>query len=95
MRLLAAEALREVAGRTGDSELGRTFAAVMENERQWRLMGGQALRGEFPVRKVLAEAIGKLQARQVPLDSYVPAALSVYPREFSIPAPPKGTSAPR
>jgi len=86
LRLLAAEALRDVAGRTGDAELGRTFAAVIEKELQWRLLPGAMLRGEFPVRKVLAEAIEKLQARKVPLDSYVPTALTVYPREFTFPA---------
>jgi hypothetical protein len=86
MRLLAAEALRDVAGRTGDTELGRTFAELIEKELQWRPLPGSKSRGEFPVRKVLAEAIGKLQKRKVPLDSYVPAAVTAYPQEFTFPA---------
>jgi hypothetical protein len=87
MRLLAVEGLSNLAGQAQDNEeareLGRVFAQVLWEDPQWRPLSGKGkLAGEYPVRKVAATAIKKLQQRGVRMESYVTAAAEESVLEF-------------
>jgi len=89
MRLLAAEGLSGLAATAKDEdarELGRTFAQVLQEDPEWRLLGqGEKAKGEYPVRKLAAAAIKALQGRGVRLESSVTAAAEQSVLEFDGP----------